>query len=166
MKSSDLDTTESQLHALIGREVRSWFGVEMAVREVGPCGLPVFHDPSVPYLQFLVLVADLGRDGFLRLATRQWKTHWSLYASRSLGLDLNGYTGIFRQRMIDELPIGQVTSLEVLRDPDGGLEAAHIQIGNDLLHLIAGEVYEESNGTLRIQLGGDESVLARVTRGA
>ena len=139
----------------------------MAVREVGPSGLPVFHDPSVPYLQFLVLVADLGRDGFLRLATRQWKTHWSLYASRSLELDLpNDYTGIFRQRMIDELPIGQATSLEILKYPDGGLEAAHIQIGSHLLHLIAGEVYEESNGTLRIQMGGDESVLARVTRGA
>jgi len=61
---------ESELRAVLGHKVKAWLGVEMALREVVPSGFPMFHDSTVPCLQFLVLVADLGPAGLLRFQRR------------------------------------------------------------------------------------------------
>jgi len=58
-----------------------------------------------------------------------------------------------------------MTSLEVSEDAERGLQAVHMRIGPHLLHLAAGEVYEEPDGTLRVQWTGDESALAWVSAG-
>ena len=40
-----------ELRSLVGKRVREWKGMRLALREEGPDGLPQFEDPAVPLTQ-------------------------------------------------------------------------------------------------------------------
>lgn len=150
---------------LRGASVVSWSGVEMAIRESGQAGHPVFSDPSVPYLQFLALRARIDSGEYIKFVTYQNDDNWGLCLT-SLEAEERPYIynagDIFRDRVVAELPLGAIAHANYRLDEFGDLERVDLIIGEVPILLIAGEVYEEFDGTLRIQLGGDESVLVAV----
>lgn len=132
--------------------------------EVAECPPPVWYHPSVPYLQL----------GYLDLHVADGRV-FRLVAQLPDGTGYHGFyelfepspeepqtpataAGIFRARELDCLPLG-VVHLVVVRaeGPNAVIELA-LQVGIDTVNLIAGEVYEELDGTLRI-VEPDESIL-------
>jgi hypothetical protein len=55
-----------------------------------------------------------------------------------------------------------VESVSPTFDAHGELEKIVLVVGDDRVEMVAGEYYEQLDGSLRIQLSGDESVLVRV----
>jgi hypothetical protein len=147
--------------ALCGRRVESWIGVEMALRDEGPDGLPQFEDPEVPCLQLLGLMACLDDGGFLSVSTYQDNDTWGLWPRPHLEpryQDERPPDSGFRCRPLTELPTGQVERVTTFLD-DGQLAEARLQIDTRPLFLIAGELDEDWEGDLHFRWL-DESVLA------
>ena len=136
----------------------------MALREVGASGEPDFSDPSVSFFQFLSLYVRDAENGYLGFGTYQNDCNWGLCLEAiPPGAPLSDlFEGIFRTRHVAEIPCGVVNSVSVRLDESGDLERVELRIGSFTVELIAGEVYESKDGSLTVQLGGDESVLVSV----
>ena len=152
------------LRALRGQTVVAWSGVEMAVREVGPDGLPQWHDAAVPALQLDRLDLTLAYGPVASVTTYQNDDTWGLY--RRDGLPPLSPLGsepdcIFRVRRLNELPPGEITAAEVEVDVAGDIAAVRLTVGGREVSLRAGEVYEQPDGSLRV-VPMDECVLVQV----
>src|SRR5579871_3934685 len=64
--------------SLGGRSVARWVGTEMAVREQGPFGIPVFRDPAILYLQVCPLYLEFSDGGGRDIHTYQNDLCWGL----------------------------------------------------------------------------------------
>ncbi|MFC4080080.1 hypothetical protein [Amycolatopsis samaneae] len=166
-RSSWLADTVRAFTALRGTHVRSWTGVEMALREETPDG-PQFEDPDVPCLQLLSLHAELDSTTTY-FATHQDDDVWGLWLpsptdAQRQDAERNDWHGIYRARPLAELPTGRVDQVALVTDEQVVAEVLlHID-GRPLL-LLAGELYETAGDTLRYHRL-DESVLAFTDPGA
>jgi hypothetical protein len=152
-----------QFTRLTGKVIDRWHGVEMAIRDCGRDGGPEFAEAGCEWFQFLVLIACVeGREEVV--GTCQNDDTWGLCLLPSGSSDSAGedYSGIFRERMVSELPVCLVESVSPTFDAHGELEKIVLVVGDDRVEMVAGEYYEQLDGSLRIQLSGDESVLVRV----
>jgi hypothetical protein len=147
--------------ALIGAIVLRWNAVEMAIRETGPTGDAAFTDPSVPCLQLFSLTLDLVGDVRARIGIYQNDVVFGLSVSRDEpALVQQGvWDGIYRQRMLDELPTGRVDRVRpFLADVSGDLAEIEITVAGSPVLLIAGEIEETWTDGLK-WLWLDESIL-------
>lgn len=150
-----------RFEGLRGAEVISWKGVEMAFTE-GREGGEFWDDKSVPYLQ-MHLVDISRKDGAMfRIATEQADLLFG-YNDREPIPGANqesDWKGIFRERTLDELPVGRISRLEVAVENEL-IDRVTFFIGSCQVRISAGEIYEENDSTLRI-VPKDESVLVQV----
>lgn len=70
-------------------------------------------------------------------------------------------TSIYRNQLSSRLPRGLIQSIETTADSYGTIGCVTMQIGQDIVSLSAGEVYESADGGYRIA-DFDESVLVRL----
>jgi hypothetical protein len=151
--------------SLSGRSVVRWVGNEMAIREEGPAGAPVFHDPSIPYLQVCPLYLELLEGGNREILTYQGVADdWGLCIDVHHGLlpDQDYETGsIFRTRPLDELPVGLIDEVLIVQDGKADIVEVCLDMEQARLTLRSGQVYNEPDG-LRVRWQ-DESVLVAVT---
>lgn len=70
-------------------------------------------------------------------------------------------TSIYRNQLSSRLPRGLIQSVETTADSYGTIDCVTMQIGQDIVSLSAGEVYETADGGYRIA-DFDESVLVRL----
>lgn len=150
-------------HTLAGNAVTRWVGVEMALREGGPSGLPQFEDPTIPFLQLHLLYAE-SADAVLRVGTYQNDATWGLCIDSVQAIPNdwpaeNG--GIYRKRDLAELPRGLIKRVDPVLDASGDLVEVALRLALGTVVLRAGEVYEEGDGSLRV-VSPDESVLVLV----
>lgn len=154
--------------SLCGHSVARWVGREMAVRDVGPLGTPLFRDPTVPYLQVCPLYVE-----FIGGGGREIHTYQNLYPD-GWGLCLDDLYGgvpdefsepgsIFRTRTLPELPAGLIEDAGVVQGPNGDIIEVWMKAACVSIKLYSGEVYEENDGTLRA-VRPDESILVVVTK--
>ncbi|WP_169972925.1 hypothetical protein [Tautonia rosea] len=150
---------------LAGKAVARWVGVEMAIRERGPSGLPQFEDPVIPFLQLHTLYAEFG-DAVLRVGTYQNDDTWGLCINgvRAIPDWPAGEGSIFRMRELAELPLGLVEGVDSVLGASGDLIEVTLRLAAGSLVLWAGEVYEEPGGGLRV-VHPDESVFVSVVPG-
>jgi hypothetical protein len=154
------------LKGLEGCVIQEWSGIEMAVREVGPEGVPQWYDDAVPVLQLVRLDLRLPNGHVASIATYQNDIHWGLRRrdnpSPSLLLSRT-QDSIYRERLIDELPTGIIKSVEVVLDAsaEGDISNVNLQVGGHTVSLRAAEVDERCDGSLII-VSPDESVLVQV----
>jgi hypothetical protein len=165
--ASYADDQETAFKRLKGVQIRGWWGIEMAMRG-GETEDAQFSDPSVPYLQFLSLHATLDSDDQLDFLTYQNDDNFGLRLSASAANASRdeSWSGIYRARSMPEIPCGNILSIRVVRDNCGDIERVALSVAGCPVTLIAGEVYEETDGSLRVQLGGDESVLVSLSADA
>ena len=158
-----VDCQRSALSGLVGERVVRWSGTEMAIRETSNGGMPVFEDPLAPCLQLLVLEAVLGDRTTRVFRTYQNDGVWGLCVHSAVSLDAAGTPGgIFRQRLLPELPSGGICAVSTRLGPaTGGLAEVILDVDGTLLVLIAGEIEETRQGQLLFHYE-DESVLAVV----
>ena len=160
----------ASLQELRSRIVTAWSGDEMAVRVEGPTGGPQFHDPGIPFLQVGSLYLSFA-DGGTRviLSHQNYAAHGGCLCSLCIDVQYGGLPdenyeegSIYRTRLLPELPVGEVESVVVVEDR-GNVTEVCLTIAGSRITLWSGEVYEEWDGSLRVERP-DESVLIQVTK--
>ena len=140
--------------------VVGWDGVEMALIEHGPDGVPQFSRADVPCVQF-------SHGLTLRTAAHSVTFDESMTPAYDYCLDIRDasaprargpFDGIHRRREVPELPTGTLTAARVGL-VDGWPIEVHLVIADSPVVLVAGEVYEHRGGEVTLSWG-DESVLA------
>jgi len=161
------DWTQQQvdsLNSLRGCVVLRWVAVETAAREVGVRGKPQWYDDSVPFLQLDRLDLLLSGGTVVSLATYQSDDMWGIHRCDGLApleLKPSEPTSIFRTRILNELPVGEINSVGVLMYESRILAGVSLGVQGSNVLLRTGEVYEEADGSLRI-VEMDESILVTV----
>ncbi len=144
----------AEFHALVSHRVEEWSGVESAIDEGPPPGFA--GPPRVPCLQLWMLVAQTDT-GPRRIVTYQNDTVWGLCLDHELIGD-GPFEGIYRERQLEELPVGVVHDARVRLDDTGDLAEVLLTVGGKPLLLMAGEIHPTWTDELRF-VRGDEEVL-------
>lgn len=163
-ESDWIDQNVKNLRSLRGRSITGWAGVEMALREVGPDGRPVWHDESVPYLQLHRLDLSLREGEVFTIVTCQNNDQWGLWGDyATAAVDPRGFEagGIYRARALVELPVGEVDDVRVLAEGTGDIAEILLIVKDRKVSMRPAEVQEELDGSLRI-IEMDECVLVQV----
>lgn len=161
---TNLDWLAQQTQAfkhLCGRKVLRWPSIEMALLEDSINNEHLWSHESVPMLQLYVLHIAFD-DATAIIGTSQNDTLWGL--SCALGaaeMELETLpTSIFRTRVLSELPVGTINDVRVVVS-DEDIEAVEIVVEGICVSLLAGEIYEQSDGAFAIEYL-DESILVQV----
>lgn len=165
------DWIESRINAfqsLDNSTLDEWQVVEMALNEAATPDALVWYDSSVPMLQLLKLFVRVDNQ-WQRISTYQDDDEFGLSID-SIGTipedsrrwpDQNGEPSIFRWRVADELPTGQLSNVVVKQNDRGNIATVEFQIKDRLIKFSAGEVYENNDNTFDVKFM-DESVLIQV----
>ncbi|MCR9209496.1 MULTISPECIES: hypothetical protein [Rhodopirellula] len=152
-----------QIENLSGCNVHDWRCIEMAFESPDEEN-PVWRHESVDAMQCAVV--DL-------LIDKVWQRFHTLpgdnpHSSGIVVRDAPGTqelveanTSIYRNQLSSRLPRGLIQSIETTADSYGTIGCVTMQIGQDIVSLSAGEVYESADGGYRIA-DFDESVLVRL----
>lgn len=144
--------------ALEGQVVRAWVGVEMAVRSNEDETVFEFADPQVPCLQLWGLTAESDTGALTRLSNYQNDADFGLVVEPG-GAPLDDLNSEgYRLRSLNELPVGEVTSVEIRLSDEGDLAEVELFVGGEFLLLVAGETYETWTDRIEIRRF-DESIL-------
>ncbi len=131
--------------SLLGASILHWDGIEMAVQEDRGDSPAAFSHPAAPCLQLTMLAIAISEGLPLIVSHYQGDTMFGFRLERSplpfktpYGID-----GIYRRRILNELPTGAVTSVTA-RTSTETQDFAEVLLtvdGHDVL-LIAGEIEE------------------------
>ena len=155
------------ISTLAGLVVTRWQGMEMALTEADAASDIRWEDPNIPYLQLV----DLD----LVLANGQAFKFWSQMEDgtgfHGLYLEAMGALpavltsddplSIFRSRLLTELPVGAIEIAELRQDGPNATVEVRLMVAGVEVRLVAGEVYEQHDGSLRV-IEPDESILLQV----
>ncbi|SCE94603.1 hypothetical protein GA0070214_103494 [Micromonospora chaiyaphumensis] len=143
--------------ALKDQVVRSWSGVEMAVRG-GDGPAPEFAGQDVPCRHLSALHARTDTGDTVTIATYQDDCLFGLRIELSAGPGGDDDSHGYRRRALPELPTGLIRAVSIDLDGDVLAEVGLEVDGRHLL-LVAGEADEDFEGRL-VWRRLDESVLA------
>lgn len=143
--------------ALKDQVVRSWTGVEMAVRG-GDEVASEFGGRDVPCLQLWALRAEISNGATRTVAIYQDDDLFGLMIQANAGFGGDDVGHGYRVRALPELPMGPVRQVSVYVDADVLAEVS-LRVGDRDLLLVAGEADEDQTGRL-VWRRFDESVLA------
>ena len=158
-----------------GCVVSKWYGAEMALNEPSFGSRDkalTWHHDSVPFLQFGLSLHFCADAKWYSIRTFQHEQAWGIEVIKpikrpawkkenDLFVDCVEVPSIYREREIAELPVGKVQSVTVKKFDSVNIAAVMFQINGCLVDILAGEVYEQADGTF-IVLPEDESVLVQV----
>jgi hypothetical protein len=152
---------------LEGCVVTSWQGREMALAG-DEDRLPIrWEDPSTPFLQFIWLDLQLDTGQVLRLISQMdhGTGHHGFYLEEIAELPelrvSDDPSSVFRDRALTELPLGEVEIVGLLMDGPSATVEMRLALSGAELRLVAAEVYEEHDGSVRI-VEHDESILIQL----
>ncbi len=157
------------LEVLEGAEVSKWFGFEKALSWVEEPEEPyqvtsvVWQHDSVPFLQLGRLDLGLSTGATLSILAQidSGTGYYGLYLAHGYAEADDYSSPTARWRELRELPLGVLRLLQIRRDgPHAILEIA-LLVGSATVRLLAAEVEEQFDGTLRI-CEPDESVLVQL----
>jgi len=162
----------TQFRQLVGQTVVRWTGIEMALRESGPDGLPQWEDESVQFLQLDRLDLVLEGADYVRIVTYQNNDRFGLSCQNELPPmnetpplpEFNSElmeASIFRTREFNAIPTGRIQNVHVVMDDCEDISEVHFWISGHCVVLRAGEFHESNDGTLTL-VGMDESILFQV----
>lgn len=130
--------------------------------------LPIrWEDPSIPFLQFTWLDLQLDTGQVLRLISQMedGSGHHGFYLEETDELAelrvVDDPSSIFRDRTLTELPLGEIEIVELRMDGPNAIVEMRLALSGAKLRLVAAEVYEEHDGSVRI-VEHDESILIQL----
>lgn len=155
------------IETLTGRVVTRWSGTEMALAEGRENRRVCWEDSTVPFLQFTNLDLQFDTGQVLRLLSQigDGSSHHGLYLEELEELPAvrasDDPMSIFRDRTLTELPLGEIRIVELRRDGPNAIVEMRLALSGSEIRLVAAEVYEEHDGSLRI-VERDESILIQL----
>lgn len=148
------------IEALEGAEVSQWFGVEKALNWVehpdDQVTSVVWQHDSIPFLHLGRLDLRLSSGATLSILGQLD----GMYLAHAMEDDYSYSSPTTRWRELRELPTGVLHVLQVRADGPYTLEV-ELLVGSATVRLLAAEVDQEWDGTLRI-VEPDESVLVQL----
>ena len=150
----------ARLKSLRGLFISKWGGMEAAVREVGLNGLPQWYDRSVQALQLtwleiilsdgtVSLISTYQNDDLFGLGVNDELLAYTIqYGARSPSSNPNS---IHRYRELPELPVGEISEVDLTLNEYGDIADIRMRIKHHEVILLAAEVSEEWDGSLRIR---------------
>lgn len=145
--------------SLFGATVNAWHGIEMAIRDKGPNGQPQFEAEEVQCLQLWRLDLELADTTIVTVSTYQNGDLWGLQFDQQAEIAGFESDGIFRYRMLGELPLGEIEAVTVCRAvPRLDVAEVVVEIAGQEVTLLAGEIEETWSDRLVFRWM-DESVL-------
>jgi hypothetical protein len=159
------DWLESQLltlRSLVGTTISHWKCIEMALNEPDDESDLTWYHHSVPMLQLHVLYACIN-DTWHSLTIYQNDDEWGIYLTMTDGnpTDAQGMSSSFRFRSLPELPTGEIFDVSFNQNDRQNIASIDLCFRDTTLNLLAGEVYENHDGSFAIALL-DESVLVQI----
>jgi len=149
----------AQLHALAGKKVTGWSAIEMAFRDEGEDGKPVFEEPTAPFLQLGVVHLTMADGSIVSVQTYEDSGEWGLCPDVPTEPLKPALEGIYRTRRLEGLVTGEVSDVDTTLTQQGNIRTVELRFeGDRSIVLVAGEVYEDEDGSLRYCID-DESVL-------
>ena len=152
---------------LAGRVVTRWSGTEMALAEGREDRGVCWEDSSVPFLQFTHLDLQVDKGQVLRLLSQiddgsgQHGFYLEeLHEPHALRVS-DDPSSIFRERTLTELPLGEIGIVDLRLDGPNAVVEMRLALSGSEIRLVAAEVYEEHDGSLRI-VECDESILIQL----
>ena len=163
MRADWITEQVGNIRSLEGQTVSSLVAYEMAFRGGEGDGPSQFSDPALPFLQLGALYIHLGSGKTVKFETYQNDSNWGLILTSDfqpweLLSDARSRDSIFRTRELGSFPTGSVDAVNVTLDSDGDISEVLLDISGEAILLVAGEVYEQADGTFHVCIG-DESVL-------
>ncbi len=154
---------EAKIKSLIGQKIIKVIIEEMAFRGGEDGDLPIFKDQSLPFLQSGVVYLQFESGDHIKLITYQNDDTWGILLSSEFfqnepEIDPGSNDSIYRTRVLNEFPHGEITSVNVSHDHYGNLDEIYIKISDKTILLVSGEVYETMEGKLEV-MKNDESIL-------
>lgn len=149
------------LDLLDGAEASQWLGLEEALafdEGEGTVTSVTWQHDSIPYLQLGRIDLRLGDQTVVSLIAH---IESGLYLVGPPSLDYGHVSPISRWRELTELPLGKISVSRIGTEEPGVVAELQLRIGSDLLRLVAAEVHEQLDGTLRI-CHPDESILLQL----
>jgi hypothetical protein len=158
------DRVESQLlslRSLIGSTISQWTCIEMAFNESDDDSDLIWHHPTVPMLQLLVLYVRTNGT-WHAISTYQSGDEWGICLSRSdeSPSDARNMSPIFRFRELPELPTGVIVDVLCNTNDHGNIASVDLRLHHKTINLLAGEIYEGRDGSFEIKFM-DESLLVQ-----
>lgn len=152
---------------LVGRHVSCWVGIEMAAAQGEDAFGIVWAEAPTGHLQFFEMEAQLSDGSVLLIDARldENGNHYGLFcyaASHSLELFEAREGDFLRGRIIDELPTGKISQVELQRSESGQVTAAMLRIAAVKVALACGEIIFD--GKQFIVVRPEEFVLVGLTR--
>jgi hypothetical protein len=161
------EATWVPVSALAGRVVTRWQGTEMALVEGEAVEDVLWEDPGIPFLQLINLDLQLANGQVFRLLSHleDGTGFHGLYLMELDAMPVlerhEDAPFLFRDRQFPEWPAGEIEITELRHDgPNATAEVRLLLPGNEL-RLVAGEVHEQFDGSLRI-IECDESILVQL----
>lgn len=131
----------------------------MAIRDRGPDGQPQFEAPEVECLQLWRVELEINDTTIVTVSTYQNDYFWGLQFDRQSQFAGFESGGIFRHRILSELPIGEIEAVTVRRAvPRLDVAEVVVEIAGQAVTLLAGEIEETWSDRLVFRWM-DESVL-------
>ena len=149
---------KAALEALAGAVVTDAWVNEMAL--YGPEEAGHFTDPSLNFVQANVLELRTKDGKTIHISCVQNDDAWAIWphvVSTDQQLCAERREGTFRTRPMPDFPRGSVSSVHIEAD-ESSIQEIRMMVEQREVFLRAGEVYENSNGTLSV-FDRDESVL-------
>lgn len=163
-----IESQLSSFRSLDESSLSEWQIVEMALNEAATSDALVWYEQSVPMLQLLTLFVHVDSQ-WKQISTYQDDDEFGLSIDAVMSIpdesrrwpDVNGEPSIFRWRVADELPTGQLSNVLVQQNDRGNIETVEFQIQDRMIQLKPGEVYENDDNQFDVKFM-DESVLVQV----
>ena len=142
---------------LNGLILTRWRGIELALRESGPNGVPQFRDPKVPFLQLLVLYLDFEGERTRQIEAYQDDDQWGLFLGSGSFESFESIEG-YRAVSLPTYPTGPVSQVEITPSSLGTIQRVAFSIGGTPTLVVAGETEEHDTG-YEFRLSGSEVLL-------
>jgi hypothetical protein len=140
-------------NVLLNQNIVRWVGVEEAFSEGTESGSVIWEHSSVPFMQFDRLDAFLDDGNVMTLVSQfddgsgWFGIHTWNKAENFLKPEPYESGSIFRTRDVPEIATGKVSNTKEKLDDSGNVLELSLSVGNSIIRIVSGEVYERGDGS-------------------
>lgn len=145
-----------ELNSLAGLVVTELMGIEMAVKVSETDEVPIFADPKLPFVQLTVVYLKIADGSIRQLTTCASDDSYGIVVAELNEMDWaemlvndSNSSSIFRRYSPDGITLGRLEEVRAKLDGNGCVLQLELCFEGSEMALVAGEVIDEADGSLR-----------------